>query len=178
MRSLIPVLASLTFIVAPVCTYAADSTTTTTGTSVVHLSEDDLEMVNNSSNLIMFSVEAAAAVNDRVSAPELKKCVEMIASDSKEMKDGLASLMKDKSLAKGALDEDYRENLMKISKSKADEAYETYRDHQLDASENLAEILEDAKDDAKDANLRAFAIKWEPVVKRHIQTLEKMKPIN
>lgn len=175
MRSLTPLLAILALGTAPyIAVHAADTPPAAQNTA---LTDDDRELLAEACHRITYTVQATEQVTPRLTDAAAKDLLGVIKKDAEAMHRELQALMQDHGIGTPMLDEDYREDLSKVAKADQEDLYATYRDQQLEIAEDLAEDLEDAAKESKNADVRAFAVKWQPSVRHHQQILKKYEPV-
>lgn len=178
MRSLTPLLAALTLATTPYfASVASAADTPPQEVKAAHLNEDDHELVVDMCHRIAYTVQATQHVTPRVTDAAAKDLLAVIQKDAEAMHREVTELMKNKGIATPMLTKDYRDDLADIAKADKDETFESYRDHQLDVTDEIADALENAAEDAKDADLKAFATKWHPSVRHHREILKEYKPV-
>lgn len=175
MRSLTPLLAALTLATTPF--FAAVTPAADTPIQAVHLNEDDHELVRETSHRIAYTVQATQQVTPRLTDAAAKDLLGVIQKDADAMHREWAELMKKKGIATPMLTEDYRDNLKDIADADKDETFESYRDHQVDITDEIADTLENAAEEVADADVKAFAAKWLPSVRHHRQILKEYEPV-
>lgn len=177
MRSLTPLLAILALGTAPhIAANAADSAPAPAAQKAA-LSDDDRELLVESCHRIAYTVQATEQVTPRLTDAAAKDLIGVIKKDSEAMQRELQALMQDHGIGTPMLEEDYREDVNKVAKADQDDLYATYRDQQLEVSEDLADTLEEAAEESENAAVRAFAVKWQPSVRHHQQILNKYEPV-
>lgn len=176
MRPLVPSLAIIALFSTPhiVCSADADGSKVTTVTS---LAEEDREILTETCHLVSYSVQAVDSMKERAKDGASKDLLGAIRKDASTMQSELAELMRSKAIPTPMLEEDYQDHLAEIAQAEPKEVYATYRDYQMDVSEDLVEVLKEASEDAKDADVRAFAVKWLPAAQKQVDLLKTYKPV-
>lgn len=177
MRIIVPTLAAFALCTAlPQALSAAEPDPMVQAAAAV-IADEERETLVETSHRIAFTLQACDAAKDKIQDQAAQDLMAMIRSETLSIHKELGELMRTKAVPTPALAEDYREDLAEIREAEAEDAYDTYREYQLEVSSDLVDVLEEASQDAKDADLRAFAVRWLPAAQHHVQVLEAYTPV-
>lgn len=156
---------------------------TATGLALMHgaiaasLSEDDQGFLRKAGESGMLEIQASELAIQKSQHPEVQRFAEMMIKDHTEVDKELKALAESKGFQLPIeLERDKRnlmENLRQLEGPSFDKEYA--EEIAVDAHEDAVELFEDAADDADDADVKAFAAKHLPALKKHMEMGERLK---
>lgn len=156
---------------------------TATGLALMHgaiaasLSEDDQGFMRKAGESGMLEIQASELAAQKSQHPEVTRYAEMMIKDHTAVDKELKALAESKGFTLPIeLEGDKRdliENLRQLEGPSFDEEYA--EEVAVDAHEDAVDLFEDAADDADDPDVKAFAAKHLPALKKHLEMGERLK---
>jgi len=141
------------------------------------LAEDDQEFLRKAAESGMLEIQASEIAVQRSQHPEVKSYAEMMIKDHTAVDKELKQLAGDKGFTLPSQLEgdkqDLLENLRQLEGPSFDDEY--VDEVAIDAHEEAVDLFEDAADDAEDADIKAFAAKHLPSLKKHLEMGEQLE---
>ena len=141
------------------------------------LAEDDQEFLRKAGESGMLEIQASEIAVQRSQHPEVKSYAEMMIKDHTAVDKELKKLAESKGFTLPSQLEgdkqDLLENLRQLEGPSFDDEY--VDEVAIDAHEDAVDLFEDAADDAEDADIKAFAAKHLPSLKKHLEMGEQLE---
>lgn len=156
--------------------YTKDTSTNAAATGGIAVDSDDSKFAVDAANGGMAEVELAKLAETKATNPKVKEFAAMMIKDHTKANTELMDLAKTKNITLpatvGADEQKVMDDLSKKSGAEFDKAYvdEMVSDHDKDVK-----LFEKASTDAKDAELKSFAVKTLPVLKMHKENIEALQ---
>lgn len=125
----------------------------------------------------MMEVELGSLAKDKATNPQVKEFAAMMVTDHSKANDELKSLAATKNFTLPAtMDNDHREHITDLSNKTGKDFDKAYMDMMVDDHKEDIDLFEDiTKKDNVDADLKAFATKTLPTLKKHHEAAKKIK---
>ncbi len=124
----------------------------------------------------MMEVELGSLAKDKATNPQVKEFAAMMVTDHSKANDELKSLAATKNFTLPAtMDSDHRDHITDLSNKTGKDFDKAYMDMMVDDHKKDIDLFEDiTKKDNVDADLKAFATKTLPVLKKHHEAAKKI----
>lgn len=154
-------------LVVPLTVQAAD-------TVVLH--KDDVAFINEASSAGLMEVRSAEAALSRKLTTEEQAFARQLIADHKKANDELAAIAKRKGVTPPSeLTAKEQEKLAKAAKITDEDFNEEFLEHQIDCHDDAVDLFEEQAEDGKDGDLKAFAAKYLPILKGHLETAKRLE---
>jgi len=160
---------------------SADSTNTAKAdtakkdSSMAVVDKDDAKFAVAAANGGMAEVELGTLAQQKAANPKVKDFGAMMVSDHSKANDEMKALAKSKGITLPAA-VDAKEQKVKddLSAKSGADFDKTYVSNMIDDHKKDIKEFEDASKNCKDADLKAFAVKTLPVLKMHLDAIQKI----
>lgn len=133
----------------------------------------DMEFVVKAASGGLFEVQAAQLALTKGTSQTVKDFAQKMMNDHGPVNDELKTLAQSKNITiPAAPGEDHQEKLDKLNKLTGAEFDKEYMDMMVKDHKHDIDMFEDAAEDGKDADIKAFAAKHLPTLKTHLQHAE------
>lgn len=141
------------------------------GAHAANLSEDDQRFLREASESGMLEVQASQLAIQKAEHPDVKRYAEKMITEHTIIDQELKTLATDKGFQLPIQVEGGKQSLMEELRQLEGAGFdEEYVDEvAIDAHEDAVELFEDAAEDADDADIKAFASKHVPGLKKHLE---------
>jgi putative membrane protein len=150
--------------------HAADSSGSAGGTATTQssLAQEDLAFIQKATASGMFEVESARLALTRQLSEDQRRVAQKILDDHSRANTELRTLASEKgiTLASG-LDERYGAKIAALRQLQGDDFQKSFHEAQIEAHKDAIRDFRTAATDAKDPELRAWAIKTLPTLEQH-----------
>jgi len=134
---------------------------------VASLSQQDRDFVTKAASAGKFEVRAAQLVKDRTASDDDKQFAQMMIDDHTKANDELKQIAQRKGLT---LPQDLvpAHQQLYSQLSSAGDPVSVYRQQQVQAHEQVVQLFQDEASNGQDADLKAYAQKYLPVLQQHL----------
>jgi putative membrane protein len=140
------------------------------------ISEDDSEFAVEAASGGMMEVQLGELAQQKASSQRVKDFGAMMVRDHTKANDELKSLAGMKNITlPPAPGEDHMEHIKKLSEKSGREFDRDYMKMMVDDHQEDVKAFEKCSDDAKDADLKAFAAKTLPVLRAHLDSAKVIR---
>jgi len=161
---------------------AADTITTTTTTKAAEnvsngsLEKWDARFLRKAALCNLGAISMSEMALKRNLPADDRAFAEKMISEHKAARGELETLAKSKGVSvPTALNEDLQKKGQELGAKKDKDFPEAYMECQIDAHDDAVDLFDDASDDAKDADVRAFAVKMLPTLKSHLAEAKQLE---
>ena len=143
------------------------------------LDNDDSKFFEKAASADMLEVESGRLAAQRATDPQLKEFGQKMATDHAQATAELRARAARKGVAlPAAMSDDNQKKLAKLREKKSGEDFDAgFRDLMVDSHEDAVSLFEDTAKDSKDPDVKAFAQKMLPTLKRHESAAEALPKI-
>ncbi|MBA3582011.1 MAG: DUF4142 domain-containing protein [Gammaproteobacteria bacterium] len=139
------------------------------------LSANDKMFFEKAAQIGLYEVKAGNVAVTRGVNAETKSFGKMMTTDHADNNNELKALAMKKSVTlPTALDDKHQKMLEKLQKEDAKDFDDNYADNMVKGHKDAIELCETTAKDTKDADIRAFANKTLPVLRKHLQAAENL----
>lgn len=158
----------------------AKDTAKTTAKANISVDQNDAKFVVTAAADGMAEVNLGKVAEVKASSTRVKNFAAMMVADHSKAGNALADLAKSKNITlPTAPDTSAQEKAQKLAKKSGKDFDKDYVDAMVDGHKKAVKLFEDASQNLKDPDLKAFAIKTLPTLKMHLDSInaihDKMK---
>jgi putative membrane protein len=159
---------------------AADSMNTTKDTSQnaaatggIAVTADDAKFATTAAGDGLAEVNAGKMAQNKAASPRVKEFATMMVNDHTKAGDELAALAKTKNIALPLMPgADAKKAADELAAKSGKDFDKAYIDAMLDGHKKAVKLFEDASQNCKDPDLKAFATKTLPTLKMHLDSVQ------
>lgn len=138
--------------------------------------EDDSEFVVKAGSGGMMEVQAGQLAQQKAVNPRVKAFGDMLVADHTKAGEELKAVASSKNLAvPGSLGEDHQSHINDLQKKAGAEFDKDFMSMMVDDHKKDISAFEDAANNAKDADIKAFAAKTLPTLRTHLDSAQAIK---
>lgn len=153
-----------------------DTTTNAAATGGIAVAEDDAEFATKGAVGGMAEVEFGKIALNKSTNAKIKEFANMMVNDHGKANSELKALATTKNITlPSALDEEHMKIMNDLTALTGRDFDKKYVDVMVDGHKKTLDLMEKEAKDGKDADLKAFASKTAPVVKAHLEMINKIK---
>ena len=152
------------------------STVSGNSSDKTNLSEPDRTFVQKAAVAGMFEVESAKVAKDKATSPDLKEFADKMITDHTKANDDLMAIAKQKNVdVPSSLDAEHQAKLDALSKLSGAAFDRTYKQQQTAGHDKVLALMTKEAKTGQDADLKAFAQKYDSVIAEHDHMVKKTK---
>jgi putative membrane protein len=156
--------------------YTKDTSTNATTTGGIAVVNDDAEFAVAAANGGMAEVELSKLAETKATNAKVKEFAAMMTKDHGGANTELMALAKTKNITlPTTIGEDKQKTMGDLQTKTGAEFDKAYVDVMVKDHKATVDLFEKASTDAKDADIKSFAIKTLPVLKNHLQAIETIQ---
>lgn len=153
-----------------------DTTTNVAETGGVAVGEDDAKFTTEAAAGGMAEVELGKTALSKSGNAKVKEFANMMVNDHGKANEELKTIAMGKNITlPTALDEKHQKVANDLNALTGRDFDKKYVDEMVDGHKKTLDLMEKEAKDGKDADLRAFAAKTAPIVKAHLDMIQKIK---
>jgi putative membrane protein len=153
----------------------ANADTAKKDSSVSAVDKDDAKFAVAAANGGMAEVELGQLAQQNAANSKVKEFGAMMVADHSKANDEMKALAKSKGIAlPAAIDNDEQKVKADLSAKSGPDFDKAYVSNMIDDHKKDIKEFEDASKNCKDADLKAFAVKTLPVLKTHLDAIQKI----
>lgn len=153
-----------------------DSAENTVGEANVPVSEEDTKFAVKAASAGMTEVQLGELAQQKASSQKVKDFGAMMVRDHTKANDELKSLAGMKSITlPPAPGEDHMDHIKKMTEKSGKEFDKDYMKMMVDDHESAIKSFEEASNDGKDADVKAFATKTLPTLRAHLDSAKAIR---
>jgi putative membrane protein len=150
-----------------------DTTTNAAATGGVAVDKDDAKFATTAANDGMTEVILGKQAQEKATSPRIKRFGAMMVTDHTKAGDELAGIAKSKNITLPSGPNDDAQKMVSDMDKKSGKDYDkAYVDGMLDDHKKAVKLFQDASQNCKDADLKAFATKTLPTLKMHLDSIQ------
>ncbi|MFD0940751.1 DUF4142 domain-containing protein [Pedobacter boryungensis] len=154
---------------------AMDTTMNADTTGAMATTEDDREFAGKAAVGGMAEVEFGKIALSKSTNAEVKAFADMMVNDHGKANAELKTIATSKNMAlPTSLDEEHTKKMNDLNKLTGRDFDKEYVNAMVDGHKKTLDLMEKEAKDGKDAELRAFASKTAPIVKAHLDKIQKI----
>ncbi|MFI5453711.1 DUF4142 domain-containing protein [Pedobacter sp. UC225_61] len=154
---------------------AMDTTMHSDTTGAMAVDQDDTEFAGKAAVGGMAEVEFGKIALSKSTNAEVKAFAEMMVNDHGKANEELKTIATSKNIAlPTSLDEEHTKKMNDLNKLTGRDFDKEYVNAMVDGHKKTLDLMEKEAKDGKDAELRAFASKTAPIVKAHLDKIQKI----
>lgn len=152
-----------------------DTTSNVAATGGIAVDEADAKFATTVANGGMAEVALGKLALEKSTNATVKEFATMMVSDHGKANEKLAAIAKTKNITLPmAVDEDHQKKMDDLSKLSGKDFDKAYVDAMVDGHKKTLDLMDDESKNGKDADLKAFATETAPVVKAHLDAINKI----
>lgn len=156
--------------------YTKDTSTNATTTGGIAVVNDDAEFAVAAANGGMAEVELSKLAETKATNAKVKEFAAMMTKDHGGANAELMALAKTKNITlPTTVGEDKQKTMGDLQTKTGADFDKAYVDVMVKDHKSTVDLFEKASTDAKDADIKSFAIKTLPVLKNHLQAIETIQ---
>jgi len=137
---------------------------------------DDSKFATDAANGGLAEVALGKLAQTKAANAQVKSFADMMVKDHSKANDELMAIAKSKNITlPAAPDADHQKKMDDLSKLSGKDFDKAYVDAMVDGHKSTLSLLESEAKDGKDADLKAFATETAPIVKTHLDAINKIK---
>jgi putative membrane protein len=153
-----------------------DTSQNTAATGGIAVDAADAKFVTTAANDGMAEVAAGKMAGDKAVSARVKSFAAMMVTDHTKAGDELAAIAKTKNITLPiAPDADKQKMAADLGKKSGKAFDKAYVDGMVEGHKDAVKLFEDASQNCKDADLKAFATKTLPTLKMHLDSIQAIK---
>jgi len=152
-----------------------DTTSNAAVTGGIAVTEADSKFATEAAVGGMAEVELGKLALAKSTNADVKSFADMMVNDHGKANEELMSIAKAKNITlPGTVDEDHKKKMEDLNKLSGKDFDKAYVDAMVDGHKKTLDLMNDEAKDSKDADLKAFATKTAPIVKAHLDMINKI----
>ncbi|NCD71949.1 DUF4142 domain-containing protein [Mucilaginibacter agri] len=152
-----------------------DTTTNVAATGGIAVDQSDAKFATDAAVGGMAEVALGKLALEKSTNPSVKEFATMMVSDHGKANEKLMALAKTKNITLPmAVDEDHQKKMDELSKKTGSDFDKAYVDAMVDGHKKTLDLMNGEAKDGKDAELKAFATETAPIVKAHLDAINKI----
>ncbi|QQL51394.1 DUF4142 domain-containing protein [Mucilaginibacter ginkgonis] len=152
-----------------------DTTTNVAATGGIAVDQGDAKFATDAANGGMAEVALGKLALTKSTNPDVKGFANMMVNDHGKANADLMALAKAKNITLPAtVDEEHQKKADDLSKMSGKDFDKAYVDAMVDGHKKTLDLMNSEAKDGKDADLKAFAAKTAPIVKMHLDAINKI----
>lgn len=153
-----------------------DTTSNVAATGGIAVGEEDAEFTTKAAVGGMAEVEAGKIALAKTSNAKIKEFADMMVNDHGKANEELMTIANTKNITVPAvLDDEHQKMVTDLNGLAGSDFDKKYVNDMIDGHKKTLDLMEKQAKDGKDADLKAFAAKTAPVVKAHLDMIQKIK---
>jgi len=152
-----------------------DTTSNAAKTGGIAVDNDDAKFATDAANGGMAEVALGKLALSKTSNESIKKFAQMMVDDHGKANDELKGIAKQKNITlPDSVDADHKQKMADLEKKHGRDFDKAYVDAMIDGHKKTLDLMNKEAKDAKDGDLKAFAVKTASTVKMHLDAIEKI----